>query len=129
MKTEWKALIGIAPATPEMGQREMTVVHHPRNSFLALSQPDQVFFFWFFRLEKPFTWPKRASYTDLDAEELAATVSDHPISDSMVFGELWKRRSRGALISIEEGILDHWHYGRIVLAGDSAHKVRNNSNI
>jgi len=101
----------------------MTVVHNNRYSFLTLSQPDQVFFFVFFRLEKPFTWPKRERYSDAEAEELAASVASHPISESLVFGELWKKRSRGALISVEEGVLDHWHHGRIVLAGDSAHKV------
>ena len=41
----------------------------------------------------------------------------------MLFGELWKQRIRGQLVSLEEGIFDYWHFGRIALAGDSAHKV------
>lgn len=123
MKTAWKSLLGVAPMVPELGERNMTVVSNDGYSFLALSQPDRVYFFFIFRVDKPFTWPKRVAYTDQDAEALAESVADHPISDSMVFGELWKKRLRGSLVNLEEGVLDHWHAGRIVLVGDSAHKV------
>lgn len=68
-------------------------------------------------------WPTRPKYTDLDAEAAAALVADHPVSDSLVFGEIWKQRFRGHLIALEEGVFDHWTFGRIALAGDSAHKV------
>jgi 2-polyprenyl-6-methoxyphenol hydroxylase-like FAD-dependent oxidoreductase len=122
-KTRWKSLIGITPGIPELEERDFTVVHNTGHSFLALSQPNRVYFFFIFRLEKPFTWPKRARYTDKDAEDLAQRFADHPVSKWMVFGELWKKRIRGSLVSLEEGVLDHWHSGRIVLAGDSAHKV------
>lgn len=125
MKTEWKCLIGVGPGIEGLGERDMTVVHNTRYSFLILSQPDRVFFFVFVRLDNPFTWPKRDRYTDEDAEKLAASVADHPVSPSLVFGEIWKNRIRGTLISVEEGVLDHWHHGRIALAGDSMHKVFN----
>ena len=114
----------MGPAAPGLGGRDMTVVHDKRYSFLALTQPDRVFFFVFFRLKKSFSWPKRERYTDEDAEALAASIADHPVAPTMVFGELWNKRHRGALISLEEGVLEHWHHGRIALAGDSVHKVR-----
>ena len=47
------------------------------------------------------------------------------MSDTLVFGEVWKRRIRASIVNLEEGVLDHWYHGRIVLAGDSAHKVSN----
>ncbi|KAF2726640.1 FAD binding domain protein [Polyplosphaeria fusca] len=126
MVTSWKCLIGMAHGCPELGQCDMTVVHNNRFSFLALTQPTKTFFFVFFRLDKPFTWPKRERFTEQEAEELAASVADHPVSETLLFGELWKRRIRGQLISIEEGILEHWHDGRIVLIGDAVHKVTPN---
>lgn len=122
--TGWSCLIGMGPRSPAMGDRTMTCVHDRGYSFLILTQPEKVFFFVFFRLKKPFTWPNRKRYTDEDANGAAAKVADHPISETTVFGELWEKRTRGSLISLEEGILQHWHFGRIVLAGDSAHKVR-----
>ncbi|KAK9414811.1 putative FAD/NAD(P)-binding domain-containing protein [Seiridium unicorne] len=122
-KTRWKSLIGMAPAVPELGERDLTVVYNPSHSFLALAQPEKVFFFFIVRVDEPYTWPHRARYTDQDAEALAGSLAQHAVSNSLTFGELWKRRVRGGLVSLEEGVLDHWHHGRIVLAGDSAHKV------
>lgn len=85
--------------------------------------PEFGYFFVFFRLDEPCTWPSRPRYTDHDAEELAARIASHPVSDTMVFGEVWKHRIRASVVNLEEGVLDHWYHGRIVLAGDSAHKV------
>jgi hypothetical protein len=42
---------------------------------------------------------------------------------AIVFGEVWRNRIRGQLVSMEEGIYDHWYIGRTPLVGDSAHKV------
>ncbi|KAF4236331.1 hypothetical protein CNMCM8980_003093 [Aspergillus fumigatiaffinis] len=126
MVTRWKCLVGMGPAAPELGERDMTVVHADRYSFLFLTQPDKLFFFVFFRLEHEFRWPERRRYTDADAEALAASVASHPICETLVFGEIWQKRIRGSLISLEEGILQHWSHGRIVLAGDSVHKVTPN---
>ncbi|KAH7311416.1 FAD binding domain protein [Stachybotrys elegans] len=126
MKTMWKCLVGTGPPAPELGERDMTVTHDNRYSFLALTQPDRVFWFVFFHQDKTTTWPHRDRYTDQDAEALAATVADHPVSESILFGELWKKRDRGQLIAIEEGVLDHWFHGRIALAGDAVHKVTPN---
>lgn len=116
----------MAPASLELGERDMTVVHDDRYSFLFLTQPDKVFFFVFFRLQQPFAWPHRQRYTDADAESLAASVAAHPVCETLLFGEIWEKRIRGSLISIEEGVLQHWSHGRIVLAGDSVHKVTPN---
>ncbi|PKX89962.1 FAD-dependent oxidoreductase [Aspergillus novofumigatus IBT 16806] len=126
MVTRWKCLVGMGPAAPELGERDMTVVHDDRYSFLFLTQPDKLFFFVFFRLDHEFRWPERRRYTDADAEALATSVASHPICETLVFGEIWQKRIRGSLISLEEGILQHWSHGRIVLAGDSVHKVTPN---
>lgn len=101
----------------------MTVIHNTRHSFLFLTQPDKTFWFVFTRLEKPFTWPQRQRYTEQDAEDAAARVSTYPVSENLVFGEVWKQKYRGMLISLEEGILEHWWHNRTVLVGDAVHKV------
>ncbi|RYO85815.1 hypothetical protein DL766_003771 [Monosporascus sp. MC13-8B] len=126
LKTSWKTLVLTTPAIPELGDRDLTITYNSGFTFLATSQPHAVYFFVIFRLDKPFTWPKRESYTDDDAESLAELVADRPVTDQLVFGEVWKRRNRACVISLQEGVMEHWHHGRIVLAGDAIHKVHPN---
>ena len=121
--TTYNCLLGIAPAVPGLGESDMTCVHDHGFSFLFLSQPEQINFFVFSKLAEPFRWPNQRRWTDEDAEEVAAKVADHPVSESLLFGQLWRKRIRGQLVSLEEGTFEHWYFGRMALAGDSAHKV------
>ncbi|KKK22258.1 hypothetical protein P175DRAFT_0477239 [Aspergillus ochraceoroseus IBT 24754] len=135
MVTRWKCLVGMGPpVAPEaLGEHDMTVVHDNGCSFLFLTQPDKLFFFVFVRLERHHHeldgsgQPRRKRrYTDADAEAVADSFAGHPICERLVFGDIWRKRTRGSLISLEEGVLQHWSHGRIVLAGDSVHKVTPN---
>ncbi|KAF3011507.1 hypothetical protein E8E14_008309 [Neopestalotiopsis sp. 37M] len=112
---------------PELSETDMTVINTPEHSHLFTLTPKRGFFSVYFLLDKPCPWPKRAKrFTEQDAEELARSVADHPLSDTVMFGEVWKRRLRSSVIHLEEGVLDHWYHGRIALAGDSVHKVMPN---
>ncbi|KAK8029894.1 FAD binding domain protein [Apiospora rasikravindrae] len=126
LKTSWKTLIFITPGIPALGERDLTVTYNDGFTFLVTSQPDAVYFFVIFRREKPFTWPKREHHTEADVEKLAAQVLDKPVTDQLLFSEVWKRRTRASVVSLEEYVLEHWHHGRIVLAGDAVHKVHPN---
>lgn len=94
-------------------------------SFLLLCQPTYISFIVHCKLpkEKQYRWPNRAKYTEEEMETLAARFADHPIAETVLFGELWRSRTWGQLIALEEGVLDHWFFGRIALAGDAIHKV------
>lgn len=122
MKANWKVLLLTGPAIPEIG-RDTHFVHNTNFTFTIISQPDHVFTFVTFRLKEPVIWPRRMFYTAQDAEQLAETVASYPVCESLLFGELWRKRERASLVNVEGGVLDKWHCGRIVLAGDAAHKV------
>lgn len=67
--------------------------------------------------------PKRSKATDQDLEDVATRFSEVPLNENVKFKDLWGTRTRAGLLTIEEGVLSQWHAGRIVLVGDSAHKV------
>lgn len=124
--TTYRALVGVARPIPGLGVRDMHWVTHWGMSFLILSQPDKIFFFINWKLPQKMTWPSKARWTDDEAEAVAATVANLPISESIVFGKLWKNKIRAHLLGLQEGIFDHWSFGRLVIVGDSAHKVTPN---
>ncbi|KAL6861996.1 FAD binding domain protein [Trichoderma novae-zelandiae] len=126
LKTSWKSLAMTTPPIPELGDSSLTVTHNSGITFLATSQPHAVYFFVIFALDKPFTWPRRERHTDEEAQQLADLIMDKPITEELLFGEVWRRRTRAAVISLEECVMDHWHHGRIALVGDAVHKVHPN---
>jgi 2-polyprenyl-6-methoxyphenol hydroxylase-like FAD-dependent oxidoreductase len=127
IKADWYCLVFVTTGIPEMGTTDMTVINGPNHTHLFALTPSRGFFSVYFRLDKPCLSPKRPRrFTDQDADELAASVADHPLSETVVFAEVWKHRMRWSIVHLEEGVLDHWHHGRIALAGDSAHKVSDN---
>ncbi|KAH8704707.1 FAD binding domain-containing protein [Talaromyces proteolyticus] len=123
LATTYACLIGFAPDMPGMSCGDCHTVHNQGFSFLVITQPGRTFFFVFIKLPKVIHWPDRPRFTAEDAEKEAAKLSNLPISDTVLFGELWQKRIRGQLIALEEVVFDHWHFGRIAILGDSAHKL------
>lgn len=67
--------------------------------------------------------PKRFKATEEDMRSVAERFADVALNEKVKFKELWEKRTRAGLLTIEEGVLSQWHAGRIVLVGDSAHKM------
>ncbi|KAF1978068.1 FAD binding domain-containing protein [Bimuria novae-zelandiae CBS 107.79] len=122
----YKSLVGVSWAVPGLGIRDMHWVCERGLSFLILTQPDKIYFFVNWKLPRKMRWPSKAKWSNEEAEAAAQSVAEIPISDSAVFGELWKNKIRGHLIGLEEGMFEHWYNGRIALVGDSVHKVTPN---
>ena len=129
MVTTYNAIVAACPPIPGLGDHDMEVVSNDKFSFLLLCQPDWISFIVHCKLpeDQQCRWPNRKKYTEEEMEALAAKIASYPVNDSVVFGELWRNRTKAQLISLEEGVLDHWFFGRTVLAGDSIHKVRRHS--
>ncbi|KAK7743714.1 hypothetical protein SLS62_010493 [Diatrype stigma] len=126
MKTSYRGLIGIGPQIPNLRKDVLITTFDEKLTFLTLTQKEQVFWLVLFRLPETMVWPQRGRWTEKDAEEQAAKIASHPLTKECKFEDLWNTRERGALVPMEEGLLDRWYHDRIVLAGDAAHKVTPN---
>ncbi|ORY03474.1 hypothetical protein BCR34DRAFT_617773 [Clohesyomyces aquaticus] len=126
LKVNYKCLVGLSPAIAQLPSGSMTVVHNNGFSFLIMTQPQLTFFFVFKKLDQTHYWPNFPKYSRKDIETEASLLVDLHVNDDVLFGEIWNNRLRGDLINVEEGIFQHWHSGRSVLVGDSAHKFTPN---
>ncbi|KAK6215287.1 hypothetical protein QIS74_08306 [Colletotrichum tabaci] len=129
MVTQYNAIVMASSPVPGLGAHDMEVTSNDKFSFLLLCQPDWISIIVHSKLpeDQQCTWPTRRRYGEADMEALVSKISECPITETVVFGELWKRRLKAQMISLEEGVLKHWFFGRIILAGDAVHKVTPNS--
>ena len=118
------ALVGIAPMIAGLVEDETNSIQGKDLSIFIVTQNRVAMFFACIRKRQTSRWPQRSSFSAQDAENKAAEIADVPVNPNVLFGEVWARRERGYLCSVEEGVFTHWAFGRIVLVGDSAHKVR-----
>lgn len=67
-------------------------------------------------------------FTDADCEATITKYGYLRLGGNYTFADLWKSRINASMALLEEGVMDApWnHRGRVVLLGDSVHKVRLN---
>ncbi|KAI8649157.1 hypothetical protein NCS57_01451900 [Fusarium keratoplasticum] len=66
---------------------------------------------------------ERTHFGQNDAEDAAKPWLRVPVANSVTFGDLWNSKSAGGSANFDEGVLRWWHWGRMVLVGDAAHKM------
>ncbi|KAI0206448.1 hypothetical protein F4808DRAFT_120031 [Astrocystis sublimbata] len=64
-------------------------------------------------------------YTSAQMDEFAASFFDINIAPGIKFGDIWDNfdKSSARLVNQEEGVAKLWYHDRIVLLGDSAHRM------
>ncbi|CAO2657389.1 Nn.00g035150.m01.CDS01 [Neocucurbitaria sp. VM-36] len=113
--SEWKDSFNLGPA-------ESNVIFGHGDTKLLFTQPGKVYWALIFKDERSQP-PKRRKAGEEDIAAEAKRFANAVFTEEIKFSDLWETRSRYGLLNIEEGILSKWHAGRIVLVGDSAHKM------
>lgn len=107
----------------------INVSNQNRNYFCAGGTDGQFYWFAFAKNEKSTRGSSILRYTEEDKESLAATLKDDTIKPGLTFGDLYASQTTSTLVPIEEGLLERCFHGRIVLTGDSWHKVETTQEI
>jgi len=97
--------------------------HGPGIASQSARMSDAIYFTVLKRLEVPPTERKR--FTTEDLEKMVEELPDITLFPGVKLKEIWRIREQtnAVLLYQEEGIAEKWHHGRIVLAGDAAHKM------
>lgn len=97
--------------------------HGPDATTQLFSGPDTTVMGLYERLDSPTRG--RARYTEDDQLALVERWGHLPLAPGgkLTLKEAFSRRTQSGLVNLEEGVVKHWSWdGRIVLAGDAAHK-------
>lgn len=94
-------------------------------SAMFLTGRDKGWFFIFGLLDKP--TQERRDYTEKDMEAFAESLADLHIGPGLPFRDVWSTRYSAGMSNLDEGVLEHWSWDRVVLMGDAAHKVTPNA--
>jgi FAD dependent monooxygenase len=54
---------------------------------------------------------------------IASDLKEVKFFKDITFGQLWDSRETASMTVLEENVFDTWYHGRMVLMGDSVHKV------
>ena len=61
-------------------------------------------------------------YTQADEDAFVERWGHLPLSDRLTVRDAYESRVQAGLVNLEEGVVKHWGWDRIVLIGDAAHK-------
>lgn len=107
---------------PDLGPADVNMVFGHDVTKLLFTQPGIAY--WAIVYKDEYSQPPKPYRPDTkEQEEVAHRFKDIKLTENLRLDDLWKNKTRVGLLNIEEGILDKWHAGRIVLVGDSAHKM------
>jgi FAD dependent monooxygenase len=130
MYTQFKGFFGVSEQAglPDIGPADCSVGLGENVTKLLFTSLGQAYWalIWRDEFSQP---PKRYRPDEQEKEEIAEKFKKVQFAETLTFGDLYKNKTRSGALNIEEGILEKWHAGRIVLVGDSAHKVRQTSPI
>ncbi|CAK7201566.1 hypothetical protein SEUCBS139899_004272 [Sporothrix eucalyptigena] len=127
MAAQYQLLAGYLPRILHMQPGRIWEVRDSGMSFQIFMLEREGWFLVYKRLPEPL--PQYTKYTDDDAKAFAEDIMDHPVGQDMKFRDLWALRKWTRLVNLEEGFVQHWHQDRIVLVGDSVHKMTPNAGL
>ena len=117
-------MVGIATPHPGLEVDYGHGLHnYGRSAGIITGYGGRVFWFLYQKLDKVYKLPNIPKLTAEDGRKIAEKRLEDPVTEDIKFGEIWDRTTSYVTVPMEEGCFEHWHYGRMIVIGDAAHKV------
>ncbi|KAF4343929.1 3-hydroxybenzoate 6-hydroxylase 1 [Fusarium beomiforme] len=119
-----RCIFGISNRPSGYGTRSQQGVIGQGHSYLVIAAPmNRTYWFLFDGLRQTEYGKDISKYSKADEEALVKAHRNDPITEDLVFGDLYDRKIMSTLVPLEEYVFERWHYKRIITIGDSAHKI------
>ncbi|KAK0727551.1 hypothetical protein B0T26DRAFT_809909 [Lasiosphaeria miniovina] len=119
----------LRPVGCDLAAGDAVEVHGKDSSLQCLNGADRSWLFIYERLAAPPPRGTRVSYTAADIDALAMRNGDHAVSETLRVRDVLPLRCSGGMSDLEEGVVEHWSFGRVVLAGDACHNMTPNQGL
>lgn len=116
----WTGLFARAPRPDGINPGRTVNVYHHNKQVQLFTTPTEAHIIGYKRIAPSRT---KTIFGENDAEETAKPWFDVPIAENVTFGDIWAKKEAGGAANFDEGVLSWWHWDRMVLVGDAAHKV------
>ncbi|KAK1146323.1 hypothetical protein N8T08_003110 [Aspergillus melleus] len=85
--------------------------------------------FWFFiqKLDRKYPYTDMARFSSDDAAQFCSRIGPVHIRNGVCVRDVWQNREAFSMTFLEEAFFETWHYDRMVLIGDSIHKMTINA--
>lgn len=130
LSAEYRGLYGISGPVEGLGETGTMslVLDVDRLFYCATGKDGRLYYGLVEKLPGKLTFPDVRKYTDAEAvayaeERLEKVLVSDGKGVITTFGDVWRQRHVYALVNVEEGNLEKWTSGRVVLVGDIVHKV------
>jgi 2-polyprenyl-6-methoxyphenol hydroxylase-like FAD-dependent oxidoreductase len=120
----YRCIFGISKDVPDFPDDEQSMVIGEGHSFLVMSGPEKrVYWFFFNKLPEAKFGDEIPKYTREDEAKLVERNRSLPITEKVKFGDIYAKRISSTLTPLHEFVFQKWFFHRILLMGDSVHKV------
>lgn len=96
-------------------------------TYMMISAPgDRLYWFLIKRTETKFG-KSIAKFTKKEEEHVAKQHFGDQVTQTTSFEDIYRNRIASGLVSLEEHVFPQWHFRNMIIIGDAAHKVTNNT--
>ncbi|PYH45064.1 FAD-dependent oxidoreductase [Aspergillus saccharolyticus JOP 1030-1] len=127
MTVEYACIFGISSQIPNLEISEQINGLFDHLSILTIhGKKGRVFWFIITKLPRKYTYPNVPRFSDKDAAKFMENLKHVRFFKNVCVGDLWKNREVFSMTALEEGLFRTWFFDRMVLIGDSVHKMTTN---
>ncbi|PKX90478.1 FAD-dependent oxidoreductase [Aspergillus novofumigatus IBT 16806] len=127
MTVEYSCIFGISSPIPGLHAGHQVNAFFDRRTIVTIQgKGGRIYWFVIQKLQRKYIYPNSPRFTSSDAAAAAERLRDVLIYRDVTFGALWDRCETASMTALEENVFRTWHHGRMVLIGDSAHKMTPN---
>ncbi|KAL4922267.1 hypothetical protein BDW62DRAFT_196954 [Aspergillus aurantiobrunneus] len=127
MTVEYACVFGISSGLKGLEAGEQVNAFLEKAAVMLMqAEGGRVFWFMFKKLDQKYVYPAVPRFSLDDAENLCREMKDVRFYKDLHVRDLWKTREIASMTVLEEGLFKTWMHDRIVLVGDSVHKMTPN---